>query len=169
MISALQTLSALALGLLVVACSTTGGLGDHPAISDAVYKQAGIARSAWELKDARMLLGPQSEAFVVKTTDGKSMTGTDVVADLQRQMNETKQVTGLNVHIDDIKINGTTATVVTTQKLTRVVNQNGTDRTQITTTTQRQQYKKVAGGQWVPDNAIEQLTANAEWAGGPKA
>ena len=162
----MKTLSALALGLFVVACSSTGTLGDRPAISDAVYKQAGIARSAWELKDARMLLGPQSDVFVVKTSDGKSLTGADLVADVQRQMDETKQVKGLSVHIDNIAINGPTATVTSTQKLTRVVNQNGVERTQITTTTQRQQFKKVAAGQWVPDNAIEQLTANAEWATG---
>ena len=165
----MKKLASLALGLFVVACSWTGSLGDHPAISDAVYKQAGIARSAWEMKDAKLLLGPQSESYVVKTTDGKSRSGADVLADLQREMDQTKKVNSLNVHIDDIKINGTTATVVTTQKLTRVVNDNGTERTKTDTVTQRQQFKKVASGQWVPDTTIEQLTANAEWASGPKA
>ena len=165
----MKRLAVLALGLFVVACSTTGGIGDHPAISDAVYRQAGVARSAWELKDAKLLLGPQSEAYVVKTSDGRSRSGSDVISDLQREMDQTKQVKSLNVHIDDIKINGTTATVVTTQKLVRVVNDNGTERTKTDTVTQRQQFKKIAAGQWVPDPAIEQLTANAEWAGGPKA
>ena len=166
----MKTLSALALGLLVVACSSTGSLGDRPAISDAVYKQAGIARSAWELKDARMLVGPQSEVYAVKTTDGRSLSGADVVAELQRKMDETKQVTGLNVHIDDIKINGSTASVTTTQKLTRVISQNGVDRTEVSTVTQRQQFKKVGMSQWVPDNnSIEVLTANAELTGRPKA
>lgn len=165
----MKKLAALALGLFVVACSSTGTIGDRPAISDAIYKQAGIARSAWELKDARLLVGPQSESYVVKTSDGRSRSGADVVADLQREMDQTKQVKALNVHIDDIKINGATATVVSTQKLVRVVNDNGTDRTKTDTVTQRQQFKKIAGGQWVPDSAIEQLTASAEWAGGPKA
>jgi hypothetical protein len=165
----MKMFSAVALGLFLVACSSTGSLGDRPAISDAVYKQAGIARSAWELKDARMLVGNQSEAFVVKTTDGKSMSGSDLVSDVQRRMDETKQVKGLSVHIDSIAISGPTATVVSTQKLTRVVNQNGVDRTQISTVQQRQQFKKSATGEWVPDTTIEQLTANAEWAAGPKA
>ena len=162
----MKRLSVLALGLLfVVACASTGSIGDRPAISDAVYKQAGIARSAWELKDAHMLLGPQSDSYVVKLSDGKSVNGADVVADLQRQMDETKKVTGLNVHIDDIKFNGDTASVVSTQTLTRVV---ADGRTQITTTKQRQQFKKV-NGTWQPDNSIEQLTANVAWATGPKA
>jgi len=165
----MKTFSALALGLLVVACSSTGSLGDRPAISDAVYKQAGIARSAWELKDARMLVGSQSEAVVVKTTDGKSLSGSDLVSDVQRKMDATKQVKGLSVHIDSVTFNGNIATVVTTQKLTRVVSENGVDRTQITTVQQRQQYKKAANGEWQADNTIEQLTANAEWAAGPKA
>jgi len=162
----MKRLSALALGLFVVACSSTGSIGDRPAISDAVYKQAGIARSAWEMKDAKLLLGPQSESYVVKTTDGRSRTGADVVADLQREMDQTQQIKGLSVHIDDIKINGTTATVVSTQKLTRVL---ADGRTQISTVQQRQQFKKVAGGQWVADNSVEQLTASAEFASGPKA
>jgi len=165
----MKTFSALALGLLVVACSSTGFLGDRPAISDAVYKQAGIARSAWELRDARMLVGSQSEAVVVKTTDGKTMSGSDLVSDLQRRMDETKQVKGLTVYIDSITFNGNTATVVTTQKLTRVVNHNGVDRTQISTVQQRQQFRKAANGEWQADNTIEQLTANAEWVAGPKA
>ena len=118
------------------------------------------------MKDAKLLLGPQSESYVVKTTDGKSRTGADVVADLQREMDQTKQVKGLSVHIDDIKINGATATVVSTQKLTRVL---ADGRTQISTVQQRQQFKKVAGGQWVADNTVEQLTASAEFANGPKA
>ena len=165
----MKTLSAVALGLFVVACSSTGTLGDRPAISDAVYKQAGIARSAWELKDARMLVGSQSDALVVKTTDGKSMSGNDLVSDVQRRMDETKQIKGLSVHIDSITISGQTATVVSTQKLTRVVSQNGVDRTQISTVQQRQQFKKAANGEWQPDATIEQLTADAEWAAGPKA
>ena len=166
----MKTLSALALGLFVVACSSTGSLGDRPAISDAVYKQAGIARSAWEMKDARMLVGPQSEVYAVKTTDGRSLRGADFVADLQRKMDETKQVKGLSVHIDDIRINGNTALVTTTQKLTRVVSQSGVDRTEVSTVTQRQQFKKVGIGQWVADNnSIEQLAANAQFTGGPKA
>ena len=165
----MKRLSALVLGLFVVACSTTGSIGDRPAISDAIYKQAGIARSAWELKDAKLLLGPQSDTYVVKTSDGRSRNGADVAADLQREMDQTKQIKALNVHIDDIKINGTMATVVSTQTLTRVVDDNGTDRTKTETVTQRQQFKKVAAGQWVPETTIEQLTARAEWAGGPKA
>jgi hypothetical protein len=165
----MKMLSAVALGLLLAGCSSTGMLGDRPAISDAVYKQAGIARSAWELKDARLLVGSQSDALVVKTTDGKSMSGPDLVSDVQRRMDETKQVKGLSVHIDSITIAGKSATVVSTQKLTRVVNQNGVDRTQISTVQQRQQFKKAANGEWQPEATIEQLTANAEWAAGPKA
>src|SRR5512132_3353427 len=153
----MKTLSALALGLLVVACSSTGSLGDRPAISDAIYKPAGLARSAWELKDARMLAGNQSDVMVVKMSDGKSVSGADLLADLQRKMDETKQVKGLSVHIDSITINGQTASVVSTQKLTRVVSQNGTDRTLISTVQQRQQFRKAANGEWLPDNTIEQL------------
>jgi hypothetical protein len=165
----MKMLSAVALGLLLAGCSSTGMLGDRPAISDAVYKQAGIARSAWEMKDARLLVGSQSDALVVKTTDGKSMSGPDLVRDVQRRMDETKQVKGLSVHIDSITIAGKSATVVSTQKLTRVVNQNGVDRTQISTVQQRQQFKKAANGEWQAEATIEQLTANAEWAAGPKA
>jgi len=165
----MKMLSAVALGLLVVGCSSTGTLGDRPAISDAVYKQAGIARSAWELKDARMLVGGQSDALVVKTTDGKSMSGSDLVSDVQLRMDETKQLKGLSVHIDSITISGKTATVVSTQKLTRVVSQNGEDRTLISTVQQRQQFKKTANGEWQPEATIEQLTANAEWVAGPTA
>lgn len=165
----MKTLTALALGFVFVACSSTGTLGDRPAISDLVYKQAGIARSAWELKDARMLVGNQSDALVVKSSNGKSMAGSDLLAEVQRKMDETRQVKGLSVHIDSIAISGRTATVVTTQKLTRVVSQNGVDRTQISTVQQRQQFKKAANGEWQADNTIEELTANAEWAGGPKA
>jgi hypothetical protein len=165
----MKTFSALALGLLVVACSSTGSLGDRPAINDAVNRQTGLARVAWAMKNARMLLGSQPEAVVVKTADGKSLSGSDLLSDLQRRMDETKQVKGLTVYIDSITFNGNTATVVTTQKLTRVVNQNGVDRTQISTVQQRQQFRKAANGEWQADNTIEQLTANAEWAAGPKA
>ena len=74
----------------------------------------------------------------------------------EKESQPTKQ---LDLHIDSVEVNGATASVVTTQKLS-----NGG---QVSTVRSKQQFKKV-GETWQAEGAAEQLADSAA-AAKPKA
>ncbi|HKO56124.1 MAG TPA: hypothetical protein VJ276_09610 [Thermoanaerobaculia bacterium] len=65
---------------------------------------------------------------------------------------DAQQVKQVDIHIDSVEVNGATASVITTQKLS-----NGG---QISTVKSKQQFRKV-GTAWQAEGSAEQLAADA--------
>jgi uncharacterized protein YceK len=72
---------------------------------------------------------------------------------------ESQAVKQLDLHIDSVEVSGTTANVVTTQKLDKAGS--------VSVVKSKQQFKKV-GETWQPEGAAEQL-ADSSAASKPKA
>ena len=146
--------TALLSSVLAVACASTQQAPDQAVLKGLVIANTATQKVAWQQGDASLL---------AKTLANTSQ----LPADLQAQVAQTRAVDDLSVDIESVEITGDQATVVAKQRFVRTIEAGGSQQKKTSTATLRHRFRR-SGTTWVADAPVEVITAN--WAGeAPKA
>jgi len=143
---------------------------DRAAIIQTVQRWTDQADRAWQARDARLMfpagtLNSADTSAVVRTPDGRPISRSANIADLQRRMDMTTRIDTMRTVVDSVLFTAPDSAVAfSSQLFVRMMRLPGQpERQRISSVIHRQRFGRSSRG-WEAAGPVEELQPKARWA-----